>query len=91
MINAVRTRAESRFEAIEKRQRKILDEQDEAAAALRKNTERLKALRLAKAESDRVEAMIKKVAEKRKAKVRKPRQTAARKAEEAAANAVAAE
>jgi len=69
MINAVRTRAESRFDVIEKRQKKILEEHEEAAAATRKNTERLKALRLAKEESDRVENMIKKVGAKRKAKV----------------------
>ena len=41
-----RTHAETRFAAIEKRQQSILNERNEAAADVRKNTAKLKALRL---------------------------------------------
>ena len=43
-----RTQAETRFAAIEKRQKVILNERNEAAADVRKNTAKLKALRLLK-------------------------------------------
>jgi hypothetical protein len=48
MRKATRTKAETRFAAIEKRQRSILNERNEAAADVRKNTAKLKALRLRK-------------------------------------------
>ena len=53
MISALRTRAENRFAALEKRQLKVLSEQEEAERSINENTARLKALRLAKEAEDR--------------------------------------
>ena len=49
MISAARTRAENRFVAFERRQLKVLNEQEEAERAVDENTVRLSALRLATA------------------------------------------
>jgi hypothetical protein len=46
MRKVTRTQAETRFSVIEKRQQSILNERNEAAADVRKNTAKLKALRL---------------------------------------------
>lgn len=48
MISISKTRAETRFDAIEKRQQVVLSEQEETARAVSANTARLKALRLAR-------------------------------------------
>ena len=48
MISISRTRAENRFAAIEKSQKKALGVQEEATNKVRENTARLKKLRLAK-------------------------------------------
>lgn len=53
MISAVRTQAENRFAALEKRQTRVLSEQEEAERAVDENTARLRALRLAKEAEDR--------------------------------------
>ncbi len=53
MISAVRSHAENRFAALEKRQLKVLSEQEEAERAVDENTARLRALRLAKEAEDR--------------------------------------
>ncbi len=55
MISASRARAENRFAALEKRQLKVLSEQEEAERAISENTARLRALRLAKEAEDRAE------------------------------------
>ena len=57
MVSASRLRAENRFAAIEKRQKKVLSEQEEAVRAVNENTARLKALRLAKEAKDRAEKL----------------------------------
>ena len=46
MKSNTRTRAEMSFAAIEKRQKPVLSEQDEAARIVREKSARLKALRL---------------------------------------------
>lgn len=66
MISAARTRAESNFAALEKRQQKVLSEQEEAARAVSENTARLKALRLAKEAQDRAEKKSAKPARRKK-------------------------
>ena len=53
MISATRMHAETRFAALEKRQLKVLSEQEEAERAINENTARLRALRLAKEAEDR--------------------------------------
>ena len=53
MISAVRTQAENRFAALEKRQTRVLSEHEEAERAVDENTARLRALRLAKEAEDR--------------------------------------
>jgi len=53
MISASRGHAENRFAALEKRQLKVLSEQEEAERAINENTARLRALRLAKEAEDR--------------------------------------
>ncbi|SNZ21240.1 hypothetical protein [Cohaesibacter gelatinilyticus] len=54
MISIVKKKAEERLAAIQKAQQAILNEQEEQASEVRKNTARLKAQRLAreKAEQD---------------------------------------
>lgn len=61
MISISRTRAENRFAAIEKSQKKALNEQEEKKLMVSENTARLKALRLAK-EADELKASTKKKA-----------------------------
>ncbi|HUV33241.1 MAG TPA: hypothetical protein VMW31_06685 [Devosiaceae bacterium] len=56
MISATRSRAESRFAAVEKRQQKVLGEHEEAARAVRERTARLRAERLAREAGERAEA-----------------------------------
>jgi hypothetical protein len=56
MISATRSRAESRFAAVEKRQQKVLSEQEDAARAVRDRTARLRAERLAREAGDIAEA-----------------------------------
>ena len=53
MISAVRSPAENRFAVLEKRQLKVLSEQEEAEVAIDENTARLRALRLAKEANNR--------------------------------------
>ena len=53
MVSASRSHAENRFAALEKRQLKVLSEQEEAERAINENTARLRALRLAKEAEDR--------------------------------------
>ena len=53
MISASRSHAENRFAALEKRQLKVLSQQEEAERAVDENTARLRALRLAKEAKDR--------------------------------------
>lgn len=60
MINATRARAEARFAQIERRQQTALSEQEEAAKARRDNSERLKALRLARDEQSPVKSKSRK-------------------------------
>ena len=55
MISASRNHAENRFAALEKRQLKVLSEQEEAEREINENMARLKALRLAKEAEDRAE------------------------------------
>ncbi len=52
MITAARSRAEQRFENIQKRQQKALDEQQKIAEERRAKSARLKELRLAKEAED---------------------------------------
>lgn len=52
MINAARSRAEQRFEQIQKRQQKALNEQQQIADDRRAKSARLKAMRLAKEADD---------------------------------------
>ena len=65
-ISVSRTRAENRFAAIEKRQQKVLSEQEETARAISENTARLKALRLAKEAKDLADGPVKKIRKKAK-------------------------
>lgn len=69
-MNTPRTRAEDRLAAISKAQKEALNEREARAAAISKNTARLKALRLAKEAADLAEKPAKKpAARKRAAKV----------------------
>lgn len=79
MINAVRSRAETRFDAVDERQRKILEEQRLEAEERRRNTERLKALRLAKNGGHEVEDIVSKIASRHNAKLRKAQEANAEK------------
>jgi len=67
MISISRTRAESRFAAIEKRQKEVLTEQEETSRRISENTARLKALRLAKEASDLANSSPKKTGTKKRA------------------------
>lgn len=53
MISATRARAHNQFDAVQKRQKKAMSEHEEALAAQRRNTERLREMRLAKEASDK--------------------------------------
>lgn len=59
MISASRRHAENRFAMIEKRQQKALSEQDQKRKEMDENTLRLKALRMAKEEAERLASEVK--------------------------------
>jgi len=60
IVSTSRTRAEDRLAAISKIQKETLNERETRAAAISKNTARLKALRLAKEAEDLAEKPAKK-------------------------------
>lgn len=62
MISASRRHAENRFAMIEKRQQKALSDEDQKRQETDENTARLKALRLAKEEADKVAVEAKRTA-----------------------------
>lgn len=66
MISASRTHAERHFTATEKRQKKALSGQEEAARVVNEKTNRLKALRLAKEAKDQAEELANPTVTKKK-------------------------
>ncbi len=71
MISISRTRAENRFAAIEKRQQKVLSDQEETARKTSENTTRLRALRLAKEAMNLADSPTKNFGAKKRAAKRK--------------------
>lgn len=69
MISAARSRAEQRFEQIQKRQQKALSEQEQIAEDRRRNSERLKKLRLAN-EAEKLNQNTERLQRLRRARVR---------------------
>lgn len=67
MINISRAHAENRFAAIERLRKETLSEQEEMARKIRKNTARLKALRLARDTADLTDSPPKKTGAKKRA------------------------
>ncbi|SDR01509.1 hypothetical protein [Pseudovibrio sp. Tun.PSC04-5.I4] len=60
MLSISKTRAKDRFAAIEKSQKKALDEGEEKAMKVSEKTSRLKAIRLAKETLDKEQSPLKK-------------------------------
>lgn len=65
MVETPRSKAEQRFAALERRLQTAMDEQDAIAEARRKNTARLRELRLAKEAADAAEKASRPAARKK--------------------------